>query len=339
MAASEPYLSIVVPVFNEEDNVDALVSQLTTALDGAGYVYELLLIDDGSTDRSYERLAAHAARVPGLRVIRFRRNFGQTPAFCAGFDAARGTWVVTLDADLQNDPADIPMLVRRAEEGFDIVSGWRKNRQDAMVMRKLPSKVANWLIGRVTGVRLHDYGCSLKVYHRDVVKNIRLYGELHRFVPAVAHSVGARITEVAVNHRARTAGESKYTGLWKTIRRATKVLLDMLTVRFLHTYGTRPIHVFGSLGLLLLASGFGTGAYLAYLKFGLGLPIGDRPLLTLAALLVTVGVHFLTLGFLGEMLARTYHESQGKPIYFVRERAESLALGGQPEESPRSLTT
>ncbi len=319
-----PYISVVVPIYNEEENVLPLVQELEKGLGGCGRPWEVLLVDDGSTDGSFAALRELQQKDPRLRVIRFRRNFGQTAAFAAGFANARGEWVVTIDADLQNDPADIPALLARAEEGWDIVSGWRANRQDALLSRKIPSRVANKLIAAVTGVRLNDYGCSLKVYHRDVVKNIRLYGELHRFVPAVANVFGARVTEMPVNHRARTAGVSKYTGFTKTVKRAMKVFLDLLTVRFLLSYSTRPIHIFGGVGLASTAVGFLLGVYLTVLKLGFGRTIGDRPLLLLAVLLVIVGVHFVTIGLLGELLVRTYHESQGKQIYAVREILEEI---------------
>lgn len=312
-------VSIVVPIFNEEDNIDGLVAQLTAALEPTGLRYEILAVDDGSTDATFAKLRAAHERDARVKVIRFRRNFGQTAAFTAGFDYAAGKWVITIDADLQNDPADIPTLLAKAEEGYDIVSGWRVKRQDALVMRKLPSKVANWLIGKVTGVAIHDYGCSLKVYHSDVVKNIRLYGELHRFVPAVASSLGIRVAELPVNHRARTAGESKYAGFFKTVKRATKVFLDLMTVRFLLSFSTRPIHVFGVLGLLCTGGGVGIGGYLAALKLLQGAQLADRPLLLLAVLLVVVGVQLITMGLLGELVVRTYHESQGKAIYAVRD--------------------
>jgi glycosyltransferase involved in cell wall biosynthesis len=312
-------LSVVVPVFNEEDNVDGLIDELTRALEPTGRSYEILCVDDGSSDQSFAKLRAAHERDPRVKVIRFRRNFGQTAAFTAGFDFAAGEWIVTIDADLQNDPADIPALLAKAEEGFDVVSGWRVKRQDALILRKFPSKVANWLIGRVTGVAIHDYGCSLKAYHREVVKNIRLYGELHRFVPAVAASLGIVVAEMPVNHRARTAGVSKYAGLYKTVKRATKVFLDLLTVRFLLSYSTRPIHVFGVLGLSCTAAGICLGAYLAVLKFAYGAQLAERPLLLLAVLLVMVGVQLVTMGLLGELVVRTYHESQGKAIYAVRE--------------------
>ncbi|AKU91943.1 glycosyltransferase family 2 protein [Vulgatibacter incomptus] len=320
-----PYVSVVVPVFNEEENLSRLVDELGAGLDACGRPWEVLLVDDGSTDGSFAELKRLQARDARLRVIRFRRNFGQTAAFAAGFAHAKGTWVITIDADLQNDPADIPSLLAKAEEGWDIVSGWRANRQDALVSRKIPSRVANKLIAAVTGVRLNDYGCSLKVYHRDVVKSIRLYGELHRFVPAVANMVGARVVEMPVNHRARVAGVSKYTGLTKTVKRAMKVFLDLLTVRFLLSYSTRPIHIFGGIGLLSSAVGGAIGLYLSFVKLALGRPIGERPLLLLAVLLMIVGVHFVTIGLLGELLVRTYHESQNKEIYAIREILEEQA--------------
>jgi glycosyltransferase involved in cell wall biosynthesis len=317
-AATSVDLSVVVPIFNEEANIEGLVDELTRALEATGRTFEVLAIDDGSTDGTYPKLVAAHERDPRFKVIRFRRNFGQTAAFTAGFDYAEGEWVITIDADLQNDPADIPKLLAKADEGYDIVSGWRIKRQDAFVMRKLPSKVANWLIGQVTGVAIHDYGCSLKAYHSDVVKNIRLYGELHRFVPAVAASLGVRVAELPVNHRARTAGESKYAGFLKTIQRATKVFLDLLTVRFLLSYSTRPIHVFGVLGLLCTTGGVGIGGYLAAQKLLYGAQLADRPLLLLAVLLTMIGVQLVTMGLLGELVVRTYHESQGKTIYAVR---------------------
>lgn len=312
-------VSIVVPVYNEKDNVAPLMEQLRLALDATGRSYEILAIDDGSTDGSFEELKRAHELDPRVTVVRFRRNFGQTAAFSAGFDLSRGEWVITIDADLQNDPADIPRMLAKADEGYDVVSGWRKKRKDALVMRKIPSKIANWLIGRITGVTIHDYGCSLKVYHRDVVKNLRLYGELHRFVPAVANLQGIRVTEMVVNHRARTAGESKYAGFFKTISRTTKVLLDLLSVRFLLSYSTRPTHVFGVLGILSTFLGVLIGAYLSYGKLVHNQTLSDRPLLVLSVLLVMVGVQFLTMGLLAELVTRTYHESQRKPIYAVRD--------------------
>jgi glycosyltransferase involved in cell wall biosynthesis len=318
----DPYLSVVVPIYNELENIEPLYEELVAGLERTGRTFEIIAVDDGSTDGSYEALRRVRARDRRVRAVRFRRNFGQAPAFAAGFDLARGEWIITIDADLQNDPADIPRLLEKAEEGYDIVSGWRVKRQDAFVMRKLPSRAANWLIGRVTGVMLHDYGCSLKVYHREVAKNVRLYGELHRFVPAVASSIGVRAVEMGVNHRARTRGESKYTGMFRTMTRTMKVFLDLLTVRFLLSYSTRPIHVFGGFGLFTSGLGVVIGLYLTYAKLVLGRELHDRPLLMLAVLLVVVGVQFVSLGLVGEMVVRTYYESQGKPIYVIRESLE-----------------
>ena len=317
-----PYVSVVVPVYNEVENVEELVAQLVSALEKTDQPFEILCVADGSSDGSWEALLAIHAREPRLRAVRFRKNFGQTPAFAAGFDLSRGEWVITIDADLQNDPADIPAMLEKAEEGYDVVSGWRVKRKDAMIMRKLPSRVANWLIGRVTGVSIHDYGCSLKVYHRDVAKSVRLYGELHRFVPAVASSLGIRVAEMPVNHRAREAGVSKYTGLFRTMSRTMKVFLDLLTVRFLLSYSTRPIHVFGGLGLFAGSSGVLLGLYLTYAKLVLGHELANRPLLMLAVLLVMVGVQLVSLGLVGELVVRTYHESQHKPIYAIRETSD-----------------
>ena len=314
-----PELSVVIPLYNEVENIPELYRQLTEVLERMGRPYEIIIVDDGSQDGSFQALAELHARDPRLKVVRFRRNYGQTAGFAAGFERARGKWIITMDADLQNDPADIPRLIAKAEEGYDVVSGWRLHRQDDLLTRKIPSRVANWLIARVTGVYLHDYGCSLKVYHRDVVKNIRLYGEMHRFVPAVASSVGITVAEVPVNHRARTRGQSKYGGLRKTLARTTKVFLDMLTVRFLLSYSTRPIHIFGGLGLVLSGLGVLLGLYLTFEKLVMGHNIGSRPLLLLAVLLVILGVQMISIGLLSEVLVRTYFEAQNKPIYVVRE--------------------
>ena len=332
----EPYVSVVVPIFNEVDNIEAMLAELMAAMERTGRSHELICVDDGSTDGSFELLRAAHARDPRVIAVRFRRNFGQTPAIAAGFDRARGEWVITIDADLQNDPADIPRMLARAEEGYDVVSGRRIQRKDPLLSRKLPSRVANWLIGRITGVALHDYGCSLKVYHRDVVKNVKLYGELHRFVPAVASSLGIRWTEMAVNHRARTAGVSKYTGFLRTVSRTMKVALDLMTVRFLLTYSTRPAHVFGGLGVLTGGLGVAIGLYLTVEKLVWGHELADRPLLMLAVLLVVVGVQLVSLGLIGEFVVRTYHESQRKPIYMVREvLADDDALADGADGSQR----
>jgi glycosyltransferase involved in cell wall biosynthesis len=309
-----PQISLVIPLYNEAESIPALRQQLTQALHECGYTYEIVIVDDGSQDRSFALLQAWAAEDEHLTVVRFRRNFGQTAAFSAGFDHARGEVVITMDADLQNDPHDIPKLMAKLEEGYDIVSGWRKDRQDRFLDRKLPSLLANRLISNVTDVQLHDYGCSLKAYRREVLQHVRLYGELHRFIPALASQAGGTVAEVAVNHRARQFGRSKY-GISRTIR----VTLDLITIWFLGAYSTRPIHVFGTLGILSALGGIVAGLFLTYQKLVLGENIGGRPLLLLAVLLVVIGVQLITMGLLGEMVTRTYHESQNKPIYIVRQ--------------------
>ena len=310
----QPEISVVIPLFNEEESIPALHQSLTAALESYGHPYEIIIVDDGSRDRSYELLADLAQRDSRLSVIRLRRNFGQTAAFAAGFDYARGDVVITMDADLQNDPADIPKLMAQIDAGFDIVSGWRKDRQDRLLDRRLPSVLANRLISNVTDVRLHDYGCSLKAYRGNILKEVRLYGELHRFMPALAAQIGGRVTEVPVNHRARQFGSSKY-GIGRTVR----VVLDLITVWFLGSYSTRPLHVFGGVGLAFFGLGLLTGLYLTFVKIAEGQDIGGRPLLLLAALLIMVGVQLVTMGLIAEMIIRTYHESQKKPIYVVRE--------------------
>ena len=309
-----PRISIVIPLYNEEESIPALWEGLDKAIANYGKPAEVIIIDDGSRDRSFALLSEIAARDPRFTIIRFRRNFGQTAGFAAGFAQARGDVVITMDADLQNDPMDIPKLMEKVDEGYDIVSGWRKDRQDRFIDRKLPSMMANRLISNVTDVRLHDYGCSLKAYRRDVLQHVHLYGELHRFIPALASQVGATVTEVPVNHRARQFGRSKY-GISRTIR----VMLDLITVWFLGTYSTRPIHVFGTLGLASAAGGILIGLFLTFLKIFFHENIGNRPLLLLAVLLVVIGVQLITMGLLGEMITRTYYESQNKPIYVVRE--------------------
>jgi glycosyltransferase involved in cell wall biosynthesis len=311
-------LSVVIPLFNEEESVEPLSTQLQEALESLERNYEIIVVDDGSTDRSFELLKGLHAQDKRLKVIRFRRNFGQTAAFAAGFEHAQGQVVVTMDADLQNDPADIPRLLEKLEEGYDVVSGWRVERwKSAWLTRRLPSVVANRLISETTGVHLHDYGCSLKAYRSEVVKNINLYGELHRFIPAMASWMGVSVTEIPVHYQPRQFGRSKY-GLSRTI----KVVLDLLTVRFLLSYATRPIHIFGSLGLAMSGLGGILGLYLSVVKLALGQDIGSRPLLLLAILLMVLGVQMITMGLLGELVVRTYHESQGKRIYVVREILE-----------------
>ena len=317
-----PELSIVVPLYNEAESLPPLVAQLLAALRPLGRSFELVLVDDGSSDGTASVLRQLAAQTPELVAVLLRRNYGQTPAMSAGFDASRGELIVTLDGDLQNDPADIPLLLERLEQGYDLVSGWRHQRQDPAMSRKLPSRVANRLIARVTGVRLHDYGCSLKAYRRELVGDMNLYGELHRFLPALAFIEGARISEVKVNHRARTYGTSKY-GIDRTFR----VLMDLLTVWFMKRFLTRPMYVFGFGGLLAVALGVVLSLYLLSLKLQ-GMDIGSRPLLLVAVLALICGVQLFCFGLLAELQMRTYHESQGRPIYRVRETLRGgLAAG------------
>lgn len=307
-------LSIIIPVFNEEQNIRPLHQRLSEALEGQELTYEIIAVDDGSSDRSFAILKELHAQDEHLKIVRFRRNFGQTAAFAAGFDHSQGKVVLTMDADLQNDPADIPALLEKIDEGYDVVSGWRVARKDPFFSRRLPSMIANWLISQVTGVHLHDYGCSLKAYRREVVKGVQLYGELHRFIPALSSWMGVSVAEVPTRHHARRIGRSKY-GISRTMR----VILDLITVRFLLSYSTRPIQIFGGLGLASLSIGTLLGLYLTYVKLVLGQDIGSRPLLLLAVLLVLVGVQLVAMGLLGELVVRTYYESQGKPIYVVRE--------------------
>ncbi|HLV36095.1 MAG TPA: glycosyltransferase family 2 protein [Spirillospora sp.] len=307
-------ISVVIPLYNEEESIEPLYEELSPVLDALDCAYEVVIVDDGSRDGSFERLKKIHARDPRWKVIRFRRNYGQTAALSAGFEAAAGDVVITLDADLQNDPRDIPKLLARLDEGYDIVSGWRKDRKEPFFSRRLPSMIANWLISRTTGVALHDYGCTLKAYRSVVVKNIHLYGELHRFIPAVASSIGVTVAEVPVNDRARRFGKSKY-GIMRTFR----VLLDLITVRFILSYSTRPLQIFGGVGLAMGALGLLIGLYLSYVKLVLGENIGDRPLLILAVLLIILAVQMISIGLVAEIVIRTYHEAQQKPIYMVRE--------------------
>jgi len=308
-----PELSVVVPLFNEEESLPLLVERLLASLRPLGCPFELVLVDDGSSDRTADGLRQQAQAVPELVAVLLRRNYGQTAAMAAGFDASSGRVIVTLDGDLQNDPADIPMLLEQLEQGFDLVSGWRHQRQDHAVSRLLPSKIANGLIARVTGVKLHDYGCSLKAYRRELVEDMNLYGELHRFLPALAFIEGARIAEVKVNHNARQFGQSKY-GIDRTFR----VLMDLFTVWFMKRFLTRPMYVFGFGGISAMAVGAVLSAYLLAVKLG-GAQIGTRPLLLVAVLALITGVQLFCFGLLSELQMRTYHESQGRPIYRVRE--------------------
>jgi glycosyltransferase involved in cell wall biosynthesis len=315
--SSEPHLdlSIVIPVYNEAESLPGLHAELTNVLTGLGLCYEILTVDDGSQDDSVAVLRRLQEDDPQLKIICLRRNFGQTAAFAAGFDQAQGAIVITIDADGQNDPADIPRILKKMGEDYDIVSGWRVDRKEPFFTRRLPSIIANRLISQATDVRLHDYGCSLKAYRSEVVKNVQLYGELHRFIPALASGIGVRVAEVPVADRVRKHGQSKY-GLSRTLR----VILDLLTVSFLLSFGGRPMQLFGMLGLVSGSVGVILNLYLVSLKVihGYRYQIGDRPLLMLAVLLVIIGVQFVMMGLLGEVVIRTYHEAQDKPIYYVR---------------------
>ncbi|MBL7115309.1 MAG: glycosyltransferase family 2 protein [Kiritimatiellae bacterium] len=325
MKAKRPEISVVAPVYNEEENVPILCEQLHAALSECGRTYEILLIDDGSTDASWERMNEAHNQYPYIRLIRLRRNFGQTAAMSAGFHESHGEMVITMDADLQNDPADIPMLMEQADKGFDVVSGWRRKRKDTFINRRLPSMIANGLISRITGVFLHDYGCTLKAYRRDVVANLRLYGEMHRFIPALASWVGASVTEIEVNHRPRMFGTTKY-GISRTLR----VILDLITVKFLLRYSTHPIQIFGKIGLGLGAPGvlmlmFVVLAHLSFLCFGtqFAAELIKRPFWVFTPfMLILFCTQFISMGLLAEIQIRTYHESQSKPIYVIRERVE-----------------
>jgi glycosyltransferase involved in cell wall biosynthesis len=305
-------ISIVVPLYNEEENVRELHGRLKEVLDGLGSEYELIFIDDGSTDGTLPLLQEMQSGDGRVVVLSLRRNFGQTAAFAAGFDYARGDVIVTMDGDLQNDPKDIPRLIDMIREN-DIVSGWRKSRKDPFFSRRLPSLIANRLISKVTGVSLHDYGCSLKAYRQEVIKNLKLYGEMHRFIPAVANLYGVKIAEVETTHHPRLRGKSKY-GISRTIR----VVLDLITVKFLLSFSTRPLQFFGPIGLLSGFLGFLISLYLSLQKIFLGMSIGGRPMLLLGALLIIVGIQFIGMGLLGEMMVRVYHETQKKPIYVIK---------------------
>jgi glycosyltransferase involved in cell wall biosynthesis len=317
----QPDISVVVAMKNEAPNVAELYQEITAALDACGRPYEVIVIDDGSTDETFNTLARLQEHDARLTVIRFRRNYGQTAGFAAGFAYARGRYIVTMDGDLQNDPGDIAAMVKQLEEeDADIVAGWRVNRKDKFISRRLPSMIANRIISKATGVRLHDYGCSLKVFKAEVVKPMKLYGEMHRFLPAIATEFGAKTVERAVNHRARTRGTSKY-GISRTLR----VILDLLTVKFLISYRTRPVQIFGLWGLGMGSLGTAILAWLVYVKYVQHQGIGDRPLLMIGIFLMSTGVQLVSLGLVGEMIARTYHESQDKPTYVIREVRQAEA--------------
>ncbi len=315
-------LSVVVPIYNEQETVEQLCRRLHDALSQIRYSYEIILVDDGSTDETWPLLLACAERYDHMRLIRFRRNFGQTAAMSAGFHQAGGDVVVTLDADLQNDPDDIPKLLEKMEEGYDVVSGWRKDRKDPFMSRRLPSMIANWLISRITGVHLHDYGCTLKAYRRDIIEDVHLYGEMHRFIPALASWVGGRVGEVDVGHHPRRFGQSKY-GLSRTVR----VILDLITVKFLMRYSLGPMQIFGKIGLFFAVPGLFLfalmiGGHLSFLAFDttLASELVKRPFwLVSATMLLFLGMQFISIGLVAEIQIRTYHETQGKRTYVLRE--------------------
>lgn len=312
-------LSIIVPVFNEQESLESLHQEICDSL-GGKYTYEVLFIDDGSNDDSFRVLGNIRQGSNNVRVIKFRKNFGQTAALAAGFEHARGDVIIPLDADGQNDPADIPAMVAKLNEGYDIVSGWRRKRHDNVITRTLPSRIANWLISRITGVKLHDFGCSLKAYRADSIRHIRLYGEMHRFIPALASWGGEKVTEMVVNHRPRTSGVTKY-GLNRTF----KVVLDLITIKFLASFSTKPIHVFGGLGVLSGLGAFVSGFIMLYQKFisPEHLAMNRNPLLVLTPLLIMTSIQFILMGLLAELLVRIYHESQGRRIYMVDEILEA----------------
>jgi len=317
-----PELSLFLPVLDEEENLRPMHDKIRSALDALGKSAEVIYVDDGSTDKSLPILRELAADDKRVRVISLRRNYGQTAAMSAGIDAARGDILIPMDADLQNDPADIKRLLDKLDEGYDVVSGWRKNRQDKLISRKIPSQMANRIISWIGGVPLHDYGCSLKAYRREVIQDVKLYGEMHRFIPIYAAWAGARVTEIPVDHHARTMGKSKY-GISRTI----KVVFDLMTIKFMASYQTKPIYVFGFFGMLAFLASILAGAYAIFLKFAgvLGLPqyqadLVETPLPVLSIVMFAISIQFFLMGLLAELLVRTYHESQDKAIYAVRER-------------------
>ena len=310
-----PELSVFLPVFNEQDNIEQLNTRLADALKGLGRSYEVIYVDDGSTDHSMARLRKIAVGDPQVRVVSLRRNYGQTAAMSAGIDHARGQILIPMDADLQNDPADISRLLEKLDEGYDVVSGWRKDRKDRWLTRQLPSRLANRLVARISGVGLHDFGCSLKAYRRDALTGVKLYGEMHRFIPIYAGWAGAKVTEIPVTHHPRAAGESKY-GLSRTI----KVVFDLITIKFLSSYFTKPLYLFGSAGLVCLFLSLLAFVFALYYRIVEGVHLNRMPLATLSMIMFAMGVQFIFMGLLAEMVVRTYHESQDKPTYLVREK-------------------
>lgn len=315
-------LSIVIPVYNEQDNIFPLQERLSAAMQQTGEEYEVIIVNDGSSDKTEANLAAVAAADPRFKVINFRRNYGQTAAVMAGIDFASGDIIVGLDGDLQNDPADIPKLLAKLAEGYDVVSGWRVDRKDAALKRNLPSRVANWLISTISGIHLHDYGCSLKAYRKEFVKGVKLYGEMHRFIPIYASWQGGKVTEIPVNHHPRIHGSSKY-----GLERVIKVLLDLMVVKFLASYANKPIYVFGGFGLVSIAVSFASGFLALYLKFFEGVSFILTPLPLLVVLAFITGVMSILMGLIAEVIMRTYYESQGKQVYLVK---DTLNLRGNP---------
>lgn len=311
-------LSFVIPLYNEAENLPELYEEMIDSCLKLGKSYEIIFVDDGSWDNSFVTLKKIQKKDLRVKVIRLRKNFGQTAALSAGFDYAQGEIIITLDADLQNDPQDFAILIAKIEQGYDIVSGWRQKRKDKFLTRRLPSAINNWFVSFITGIKLHDYGCTLKAFRKDVVKNINLYGELHRFIPAIASHMGVSVTEIKVNHRLRRFGKSKY-----KMTRFIRVILDLLTVKFLLSYSTRPLQIFGLIGLLSGGIGIILGLYLSYQRLIVKVGISGRPLLLLAILLMVMGIQFITLGLLAEIMVRAYHESTKKSIYFIREIVDS----------------
>ena len=322
-----PQVSIVVPLFNEEGNLQLLYEAIRDAMRASGFTWEVVFVDDGSKDGTFSILRRLHATEDGIHVVRFRRNFGQTAAMAAGLAASNGEILVTMDGDLQNDPRDIPRLVEKLGEGYDVAAGWRVERKDAFLSRLLPSKIANWVISTITGVHLHDYGCTLKALRREVVQELALYGEMHRFIPALAANIGATIAEVGVRHHPRLHGKSKY-GISRTFR----VILDLITVKFLSGFATRPSHLFGFGGMASLVAGSMITGFLGFQRIFMGVPLADRPLLLLGLLLIASGLQLLTMGLMGEVLCRIYYESQGKPTYIVREALVATRPG--PVDGP-----
>jgi len=320
-------LSVVIPLLNEEENIPLLYEELNEVLPDLSCEYEILFVDDGSKDKSLSLLREIQEKDSHVVVVSFRKNFGQTAAMAAGFDYAEGDIIITMDADLQNDPHDIPNLLKEIEAGNDVVTGWRFDRKDAFLNRRLPSIIANKIISKTTGVNLHDYGCTLKAFRKEVIKNVKLYGEMHRFIPAIASGMGIDFTEVKVNHRPRRFGTSKY-GISRTLR----VILDLMTVKFLLSYATRPIQVFGMMGFVSGGIGFLIALVMTFQRQFLGVPLSDRPLLFLAVLLIFIGIQFISLGLIAELQARTYHESQSKPVYYVKTVHRSKRDGATGKE-------